>query len=263
MGEVEAFFFSARSGVGEDEFLRKRERRQAHEKVGEGTEGCGGGVVPAMSRFWSCPAARRLLLRRSSHHLRHMVVRPSSSHEALPGILWQRWCCDNNKRWLGSAAAPDEPDYDPTEARTPPSEKIHRLVDEISTLTLLEVSDLTTLLKKRLGLPAGMGMMPMGMGGMMPGMGMPGAAGGAAAGAPVAEEKKPEKTSFDVKLEKFEAASKIKIIKEVRAFTALGLKEAKELVEKAPTLLKQGVGKEEAEQIIEKLKAIGGTAIME
>ncbi len=108
-----------------------------------------------------------------------------------------------------------------------------------------------------------MGMMPMGMGGMMPGMGMPGAAGGGAAGAPVAEEKKPEKTSFDVKLEKFEAASKIKIIKEVRAFTALGLKEAKELVEKAPTLLKQGVGKEEAEQIIEKLKAIGGTAIME
>lgn len=106
-------------------------------------------------------------------------------------------------------------------------------------------------------------MMPMGMGGMMPGMGMPGAAGGGAAGAPVAEEKKPEKTSFDVKLEKFEAASKIKIIKEVRAFTALGLKEAKDLVEKAPTLLKQGVGKEEAEQIIEKLKAIGGTAIME
>jgi large subunit ribosomal protein L7/L12 len=49
----------------------------------------------------------------------------------------------------------------------------------------------------------------------------------------------------------------------VRAFTALGLKEAKELVEKAPTLLKQGVSKEEAEQIIEKLKAIGGTAIME
>jgi large subunit ribosomal protein L7/L12 len=134
-------------------------------------------------------------------------------------------------------------------------------VDEISTLTLLEVSDLTTLLKKRLGLPAGMGMMPpMGGGMMMPGMGMAVAAGG---GAAAVEEKKPEKTSFDVKLEKYEAASKIKIIKEVRAFTALGLKEAKDLVEKAPTLLKQGVSKEEAEQIIDKLKAIGGTVIME
>jgi large subunit ribosomal protein L7/L12 len=95
---------------------------------------------------------------------------------------------------------------------------------------------------------------------MMPGMGMAVAAGG---GAAAVEEKKPEKTSFDVKLEKYEAASKIKIIKEVRAFTALGLKEAKDLVEKAPTLLKQGVSKEEAEQIIEKLKAIGGTVIME
>jgi large subunit ribosomal protein L7/L12 len=94
----------------------------------------------------------------------------------------------------------------------------------------------------------------------MPGMGMAVAAGG---GAAAVEEKKPEKTSFDVKLEKYEAASKIKIIKEVRAFTALGLKEAKDLVEKAPTLLKQGVSKEEAEQIIEKLKAIGGTVIME
>ncbi len=94
----------------------------------------------------------------------------------------------------------------------------------------------------------------------MPGMGMAVAAGG---GAAAVEEKKPEKTSFDVKLEKFEAASKIKIIKEVRAFTALGLKEAKDLVEKAPTLLKQGVSKEEAEQIIDKLKAIGGTVIME
>jgi large subunit ribosomal protein L7/L12 len=166
---------------------------------------------------------------------------------------------------LGSVVARDEPDYDPTEARTQPSEKVQRLVDEISTLTLLEVSDLTTLLKKRLGLPARMGMMPamgMAMGGMMPGVGMGSAAGGTATTVGV-EEKKPEKTSFDLKLEKYEAASKIKIIKEVRAFTALGLKEAKELVEKAPTLLKQGVSKEEAEQIIEKLKAIGGTAIME
>lgn len=103
---------------------------------------------------------------------------------------------------------------------------------------------------------------------MMPGMGfslrgMGGAGGGAAAPA-AAEEKKEEKTAFDLKLEAgFEAGSKIKIIKEVRTFTDLGLKEAKELVEKAPAVLKTAVPKEEAEKIIEKMKAIGAKVIME
>lgn len=157
---------------------------------------------------------------------------------------------------FASAAVARESD-DETEARTPPSEKVQRLAEDISTLTLLEVTDLSTLLRQKLGLPAGMGMMPMG------GMMMPGAQGGGGAAAPAAEEAKAEKTSFDVKLEKFDAGSKIKIIKEVRTFTALGLKEAKELVEKAPVVLKAGVAKEEAEQIIEKLKSVGATALME
>lgn len=202
----------------------------------------------AMSRLWSCTARSSLL-----QSIRHVAGRPSpsiSQYES-PVVANAR-----SSRFLSSAAA-REPDYDPTEARTPPSEKIQRIVEEISTLTLLEVSDLTTLLKKKLGLPTGMGMMPMGM---MPGMGM---MGGGAGGAAVEEEKKVEKTSFDVKLEKFDAASKIKIIKEVRTFTALGLKEAKELVEKAPIVLKSGVSKEEAEQIIEKLKTVGATVVME
>ncbi|CAN1344363.1 50S ribosomal protein L7/L12 [Linum perenne] len=86
--------------------------------------------------------------------------------------------------------------------------------------------------------------------------------GGAAAAAGKAEEKV-EKTAFDLKLEAYDAASKIKVIKEVRAFTDLGLKEAKELVEKAPTLLKKGVTKEEAEKIIAKLKDVGAKVSME
>jgi large subunit ribosomal protein L7/L12 len=156
-------------------------------------------------------------------------------------------------RFFASAAASESDDE--TEARTPPSEKVERLAEDISTLTLLEVSDLTTLLRQKLGLPAGMGMMmPMGM--------MP--MGGASASAPaVAEEAQVEKTSFDVKLEGFDAAAKIKVIKEVRTFTALGLKEAKELVEKAPVVLKSGVAKDEAEQIIQKLKSVGATALMQ
>ncbi|KAI3673527.1 hypothetical protein L6452_39650 [Arctium lappa] len=70
-------------------------------------------------------------------------------------------------------------------------------------------------------------------------------------------EEKVEKTTFDIKLEKFDATAKIKVIKEVRGFTSLGLKEAKEMVEKAPVLIKQGVTKEEANEIIKKIKAAG------
>ncbi|CAF2126447.1 hypothetical protein BRARA_C03138 [Brassica rapa] len=70
-------------------------------------------------------------------------------------------------------------------------------------------------------------------------------------------KEKKEKTVFDVKLEKFDTAAKIKVIKEGRAFTSLGLKEAKELVEKVPVVIKQGLTKEEANGIIEKIKAVG------
>eukprot|EP00270_Netrium_digitus_P002435 TRINITY_DN12757_c0_g1_i1.p1 TRINITY_DN12757_c0_g1~~TRINITY_DN12757_c0_g1_i1.p1 ORF type:complete len:224 (-),score=47.15 TRINITY_DN12757_c0_g1_i1:275-946(-) len=152
---------------------------------------------------------------------------------------------------------------DPAERRSPPSERVQRLVEEIASLTLLEVSDLTQLLKKRLGLPdipmGGM-MMPMGMP-MPSGQGGAGSDSGAAAGA--AEPAKVEKTAFDVKLEKFDAAAKLKVVKEVRAITSLGLKESKDLVEQTPAILKKGVSKEEAEGIIEKLKAIGATCVME
>lgn len=82
-------------------------------------------------------------------------------------------------------------------------------------------------------------------------------------GAAAADTKVEEKTIFDVKLDKFDAAAKIKVIKEIRSFTDLGLKEAKELVEKAPAVVKKGVTKDEANAIIEKLKAIGATAVLE
>ena len=75
--------------------------------------------------------------------------------------------------------------------------------------------------------------------------------------------KQEEKTVFDVKLEKFDTATKIKVIKEVRVFASLGLKEAKELVEKVPVVIKQGLTKEEANGIIEKIKDVGGVAVME
>lgn len=96
----------------------------------------------------------------------------------------------------------------------------------------------------------------------------PGAAGLAGMGmkassATAKEEKKAEKTVYELKLESYEASAKIKIIKEVRSFTDLGLKEAKDLVEKTPSVLKKGLSKEEGEQIIEKMKALGAKVILE
>ncbi|KAF9598512.1 hypothetical protein IFM89_028044, partial [Coptis chinensis] len=78
-------------------------------------------------------------------------------------------------------------------------------------------------------------------------------------GGSAAEESKAEQTAFEIKLEKFDTAAKIKIIKEVQTFTDLGLKEAKDLLEKVPVVLKKGVTKEEGNRIIEKLKELGAT----
>lgn len=90
-----------------------------------------------------------------------------------------------------------------------------------------------------------------------------------AAAAPAAEEAeeaapaKEEKTLFNLKLESFDAAAKPKIIKEVKAMLGLSLVDSKKFVESAPKLIKEGVPKEEAEKIIETLKALGGVVKME
>ncbi|KAL4602053.1 hypothetical protein ACB092_10G024500, partial [Castanea dentata] len=138
------------------------------------------------------------------------------------------------------------------------SEQVSAIVDELSSLTFLEVSDLIEVLCDKLGIiemPTMMVMMP----GMVPG-GLKGKGGGGATKKKV--EEKAEKTVLDVKLEGFDAAVKIKVIKEMRTFTDLGLKEAKDLVEKLPTLLKKGVTKEEAESIIAKMKEVGAKVLM-
>lgn len=146
------------------------------------------------------------------------------------------------------------------ESKPAPSERVSAIVDEISGLTLLEVSDLGEVLRKKMGIEE----MPV-MAMMMPGMGFSsGGMKGKGAGAAGKTEEKAEKTVFDLKLEGgFDAGAKIKIIKEVRSFTDLGLKEAKDLVEKAPASLKKGLTKEEAEKIIEKMKAVGAKVTME
>ncbi|XP_050242896.1 uncharacterized protein LOC126691778 [Quercus robur] len=151
------------------------------------------------------------------------------------------------------------PSFKSSSAQPPaPSEQVSAIVDDLSGLTLLEVSDLVEVLHDRLGITE----MPPTMMVMMPGM-VPGGLKGKGGGAAKKVEEKAEKTVLDVRLEGFDAAAKIKVIKEVRTSTDLGLKEAKDLVEKSPTLLKKGVTKEEAESIIAKMKEVGAKVSME
>ena len=116
------------------------------------------------------------------------------------------------------------------------SEKITAMIEEVKTLTVLELAELVHALEEEFGVSAAAA-----------------AVAAPAAGAAAAEE---EKTDFDVVL-KAAGANKIAVIKVVRALTGLGLKEAKELVDGAPKNLKEGVSKDEAEKIAAELKEAG------
>jgi large subunit ribosomal protein L7/L12 len=117
---------------------------------------------------------------------------------------------------------------------------IEKLVEQLSTLTVLEAADLAKALEEKWGVSAAAAVAV--------------AAPAAGAAAPAAEEQ----TEFDVILTG-DGGNKIAVIKEVRAITALGLTEAKALVESAPKAIKEGVNKAEAEEIKAKILAAGGT----
>lgn len=117
---------------------------------------------------------------------------------------------------------------------------LEKIVDDLSSLTLLEAAELTKMLEEKWGVSAAApvaGMMPMG--------GMPGAA-----------EEVEEKTEFDVVLKEI-GPKKINVIKEVRALTSLGLREAKEVVDGAPSTVLEAVSKDAAEDAKAKLEEVG------
>ena len=118
------------------------------------------------------------------------------------------------------------------------------LIATIEKMSVLELSQLIKALEAKFGVSAAAPMM------------MAGAAAPAAGAAAVAAEPVEEQTEFDVILESF-GANKINVIKEVRAITSLGLKEAKDLVEGAPKVVKEGATKEEAADMKKKLEAAG------
>ncbi len=118
---------------------------------------------------------------------------------------------------------------------------LNAIADQLSSLTVMEAAELATLLEDKWGVSAAA---PIAV------AALPGAGGGEAAAAE-------EKVEFDVILIS-SGDKKIQVIKEVRAITSLGLKEAKELVESAPKAIKEAVSKDEAEKIKEKIEAAGG-----
>ncbi|MCL1931830.1 MAG: 50S ribosomal protein L7/L12 [Treponema sp.] len=119
------------------------------------------------------------------------------------------------------------------------------ILEAIASMTVLEVSELVKMMEEKFGVSAA-APVAVAVGG-----------GGAGGGAPAAAAE--EKTEFNVILKAFEESKKIAVIKEVRAVTGLGLKEAKDLVEGAPKPLKENASKDEAAKIKEAVTAAGGT----
>ena len=125
------------------------------------------------------------------------------------------------------------------------SAKTDEILDSLKSLSLLEASELVKQIEDAFGVSAAAS------------AGVVMAAPGAAAGGDSADAAE-EKTEFDVVLESFEASSKIKVLKEVRNATGLGLGEAKALVEAAPKTIKEGATKEDAEALKKAIEAVGG-----
>ena len=122
------------------------------------------------------------------------------------------------------------------------------ILEAIASMTVLEVSELVKAMEEKFGVSAAA---PVAI-----------AAVGAAGAGPAAAAAE-EKTEFNVILKAFDDTKKIAVIKEVRAVTGLGLKEAKDLVEGAPKPLKEGISKEDAAKIKEQVTAAGGTVEIE
>ena len=117
---------------------------------------------------------------------------------------------------------------------------INKLLEEISNLTLAEAAELKKLMEEKFGVTAAAPVMMAGVGG----------------GAAPAGEAAEEKTEFDVELTEF-GANKLNVIKVIREITGLGLKEAKDLVEAAPKVVKEGCSKDEANDLKKKIEEAG------
>ncbi|CAH6776540.1 Mrpl12 [Phodopus roborovskii] len=180
------------------------------------------------------------------------------ARQQVPGVCAAarqlRSSCQRRSEALAGAPLDNAPkEYPP---------KIQQLVQDIASLTLLEISDLNELLKKTLKIQD-VGLMPMGA--MVPGA-VPAPA--AAAPPEVAEgddfPKQKERTHFTVRLTEAKPVDKVKLIKEIKNYVqGINLVQAKKLVESLPQEIKANVAKAEAEKIKAALEAVGGTVVLE
>ncbi|KAI4456245.1 39s ribosomal protein l12 [Holotrichia oblita] len=180
------------------------------------------------------------------------------SYKVLQRISFKQWRCIHRGSTLyQTTTTPIGPDKltipPPSNVDTPASPKIEKLVSEISQLNLIEVSELSTLLKKRLNLPDAPAF-PMG---------------NFSAVAPQAEEEEeaaPQKvkTQFTVKLTKYDEKQKVALIKEIKSLLeGMNLVQAKKFVESAPTIVKADITKDEADKLQEALTKVGATIEVE
>ncbi|XP_035294047.1 39S ribosomal protein L12, mitochondrial isoform X1 [Cricetulus griseus] len=224
---------------------RQRRRRRAASRLA--------GLAPAEA---GC-ARRRVCPRVSpSPFCGSNACLPGGARQQVPGVCAARQLSSSSQR-RSEALAGAPLDNAPKEY--PP--KIQQLVQDIASLTLLEISDLNELLKKTLKIQD-VGLMPMG--GMMPG-----AVPAAAAAAPEVAEgedipKQKERTHFTVRLTEAKPVDKVKLIKEIKNYVqGINLVQAKKLVESLPQEIKANVAKAEAEKIKAALEAVGGTVVLE
>ncbi|XP_052052687.1 39S ribosomal protein L12, mitochondrial [Apodemus sylvaticus] len=203
---------------------------------------CGAMLPAAASRLWG----PRLGLGGAALRL---------ARQQIPGVCAARQLrSSSHRRSEALAGAP----LDNAPKEYPP--KIQQLVQDIASLTLLEISDLNELLKKTLKIQD-VGLMPVG--GMVPG-----AVSAAAPPSEAAEEedipKPKERTHFTVRLTEAKPVDKVKLIKEIKNYVqGINLVQAKKLVESLPQEIKANVAKAEAEKIKAALEAVGGTVVLE
>ncbi|KAG8787150.1 hypothetical protein FRB91_001028 [Serendipita sp. 411] len=161
-----------------------------------------------------------------------------------------RWRTASTEAAVASTSNPTPPPPGVTDP------KLNKMVDDISSLSLLQAADLVSLLKTRLNITE---------------IALPAASAAPVAAsapaeedAPAQEEKPKEKTAFTLRLESFDAASKAKVIREVKAtFANMNLMEAKKFAESVPQTLKENIPKEEAEKLKAAFEALGAKVTME
>jgi len=153
-----------------------------------------------------------------------------------------------SEKKIASKPKVEEKTEESSEAEEEISEDMKKIIDSIESMNVMELSSLVKVLEKKFGVSAAPAVAQVAV--------------GAAAGPGAAAEAEEEKSTFDVILSDV-GAQKIQVIKEIRSITTLGLKEAKDLVESVPKPIKEGVTKEEAEEIKKKIEAVGAKVEVE